>query len=807
MRASLKVSLSLLITLIVFSAFSLLAYSGLFNLIETNFYHPRIKNDFQKTAKDLDDKIARYHETNIERYSSGLQQGFITRSFQTNQVAEDIRQREAYFTRLRETYSDFLFCRFISPDGRRLHYSTNELDLRAREADRIVYREAAELKDLELSKVLISETDPYRLVMDSLRNRFVYSFPVRDSYNIFKGIALFYIKEMGLYNYLLNTPGYTYGELISVDESGLIANVQRETFTDEELQNLKDEVASIWQARPAAGSFDALLSLTYAGERYTLFTTVNPLYGNLGVIAPLSMFEIAPSMKIILMVSFFLTLFLVVFLILNLRQDPLLVASRRIKQFQIDFLQEYVDATESVNWDRWKRDLALKGPALKKEIKNGLGKINRSREKDIDELIDKSWDEIITVLGGKTGGELEDKSDLARIEAMLQRVVESGHLVVTGRAPAQVEEAEEVEAVEEAEEAAAAAAEEAEELEEVEEAEEVEAVEEAEEAAAAAAEEAEELEEVEEAEEVLEELEALAEIESLPAEPFEDLETLPSAEDEIEEAESEEPYRMAPLEELLSEEEAAAAVVAEEVEPEEAALVTAATPARQMSRVQSLSLRELQQKINQLRTSITVENGVYRIGKGVYDQEADGAKPELKTLADSVLKGSKRTSRGRPQPPSKRVPVSVTGFDIDEFINQFENPEKKRTQFMALVDISKRIGAVSVALLVREQDGFASELSLGLGDASVEKLRFGLDDPLTKNYFMQKKTLLINEEIGRVTQLKARFTKEDLKYLKKGVFFPSHFKNQDAVIFFGFGRTEDIDIDTILNQLNLNFQN
>jgi len=72
---------------------------------------------------------------------------------------------------------------------------------------------------------------------------------------------------------------------------------------------------------------------------------------------------------------------------------------------------------------------------------------------------------------------------------------------------------------------------------------------------------------------------------------------------------------------------------------------------------------------------------------------------------------------------------------------------------------------------------------------------------------MKKKTLLINEEIGRVTQLKARFTKEDLKYLKKGVFFPSHFKNQDAVIFFGFGRTEDIDIDTILNQLNLNFQN
>ena len=126
---------------------------------------------------------------------------------------------------------------------------------------------------------------------------------------------------------------------------------------------------------------------------------------------------------------------------------------------------------------------------------------------------------------------------------------------------------------------------------------------------------------------------------------------------------------------------------------------------------------------------------------------------------------------------------------------------------MALVDISKRIGAVSVALLVREKDAFTSELSLGLGDASVENLRFDLNDPLTRNYFIQKKTLLINDELGRVTQLKTRFTQEDLKYLKKGVFFPSHYKNRDAVLFFGFGRNEDLNIDTILYRLNIFFRN
>ncbi|MCK5616050.1 hypothetical protein KAR91_80045, partial [Candidatus Pacearchaeota archaeon] len=232
MRASLKVTLSLLISVVVFSAFSLVAYSGLFNIIETNFYHPRIKNDFQKTVAELDDKISRYHEINIKRYSSGLQQEFITRSFQLNQVAEDIQKRDGYFSRLRETYPDFLFCRLLSQDGKRIHYSTNERDLKVKESNRIVYLEVAELDDLDTSKVLVTDEDSYRLVGDSVRSRYIYSFPVMDSYHVFKGIALFYVRDIGLLNYLLNVSGYTYGELVSVGDSGLIANVPRETFTE-----------------------------------------------------------------------------------------------------------------------------------------------------------------------------------------------------------------------------------------------------------------------------------------------------------------------------------------------------------------------------------------------------------------------------------------------------------------------------------------------------------------------------------------------------------------------------------------------
>jgi hypothetical protein len=824
MRASLKVTLSLLISLLAFSAFSLIAYSGLFNIIESNFYHPRIKNEFQKTVEDLGEKARRYHEINIERYSSMLQKGFITRSFLTNQVAEDIKQREEYFSKLRETYPDFLFCRLLAVDGKRIHYSTYEQDIKMRERDRIIYHEIGELEDLDVSKVLIGEGEVFRLAMDSTGRRFIYSFPIKDDYQVFKGIALFYVRVQGLQSYLLNMPGYTYGEFVPVSYQGFVANVPRETFSEQDLLQVIAEVASSWQEHTANDSYSVLLGLTLAGQRYMLFTSVDRLYGNFGVLVPLSMFEIAPSMKMTLMISFFLTIFLVVFLLFNLKQDPLIVASQRIKRFQIDFLQDFVESKESVNWERWKRDLALKAPVLKKEIKNGLGRIKKSREKEIDELIDKSWDEIITILGGKAGVEIEDKTDLGRIEAMLQRVVDSGHLVITGGQAERVEptepgeEVEEAEAVEEAEEVeeleAVEEAEEVEELEAVEEAEEVEeleAVEEAEEVEEAeAVEEAEEVEEaveeveIKEAEEVLEELEVLPEIEPLPPEPYEELEALPGAGEEGEEevGEDMESYQVPPTTEEISSQEPARMT-------EQKGVVTGrpAVELAKKSKIQTYSLSDLKQSISRMQTSITVENGVYRIGDEVYEQRRRGSKPELQSLADTVL-GAPKEARIRVELNNEKViPVSTVGFDFDGYIKQFKDPEKQRTQFMALVDISKRIEAVSVAVLVKEQDAFTPQLTLGLGEESAKKLKFGLDDPLVKSYFKQKKTLLINEEIGKITQLKGRFTSNDLKYIKKAVFFPSHYRNRDAVLFFGFACDEDLRIDSILNRLNVSIGN
>ena len=51
-------------------------------------------------------------------------------------------------------------------------------------------------------------------------------------------------------------------------------------------------------------------------------------------------------------------MFLLVFLVFNLRQDPLVVLARRIKRFQLDVLSELIDGKERLDWKRWRDELA-----------------------------------------------------------------------------------------------------------------------------------------------------------------------------------------------------------------------------------------------------------------------------------------------------------------------------------------------------------------------------------------------------------------------------------------------------------------
>jgi hypothetical protein len=170
-------------------------------------------------------------------------------------------------------------------------------------------------------------------------------------------------------------------------------------------------VAQIW--RDNVLSLGRLHSgLTDTGLALLSMKTTQGLY--IGRLVNESVLGFPEALRIILLVSFLLTVYLILFLLLNIRQDNMTVIRNRIKGLQINLIKEYYDAKGDVDWDRWRKELQQRRKELHTELKRdlktkGQGKSRAGGDAEIDALIDKSWDELLPAIGGGSAGIDEEK--------------------------------------------------------------------------------------------------------------------------------------------------------------------------------------------------------------------------------------------------------------------------------------------------------------------------------------------------------------------------------------------------------------
>ena len=284
---------------------------------------------------------------------------------------------------------------------------------------------------------------------------------------------------------------------------------------------------------------------------------------------PESLFGLNRTLKLIILSAVFLTLFLLLFLLLNIKQEPALIVSERIKKLQLHLLWEHFERKQEIDWKRIKNELEGRREEVKQEILRGIGKVKKEEHQRLESLLDKSWDEILTVLGGKAAeSQAPPPVDINRLAELIEKALKNigggGALLPGSRVsearpvPSKPAEVPEHAGTEEGE--LQEAEEEVEEVEEVEEAEEVEELEPVEEL-----EEVKEVEPIEEAEEAeeLEPVEIGPVDETLEEEPAEELEEL-----EPTELEEVEPIELASTE-VATEELEAAELEPEVLKPEE----------------------------------------------------------------------------------------------------------------------------------------------------------------------------------------------------------------------------------------------
>jgi hypothetical protein len=526
-----KVAVSLLISVVLFAACAYLAFTGLFDLVETRFYNPSITRSLNQEIRQDAGTIQNFLAELQVRFAATLKNDAVQRSFLTNQSAEDIRNRSQLYGQLQEEFSGLQTVRFIDAGGSRIHYSTYGADILRESSAAIAYHNYGEVERyIPYETIEVEAMEPPKITLDAVEERILLSFPFTDFYEVYRGTALFSLSVRAVTERLINEGRITVGENVSILDNppGIVSGIPAV-----EKAVLIPIISSIWG--------DGILTLTTldsaSGASAALISSKTSQGIYTGRLVDESVFQFPLTMKIILLVSIYLTLYLTIFLLFNLRQDSMTVIQNRLKQLQLTLIEEYYNHKSDIDWSRWRWELEQRREAVRTELKRGI-KEKSGKESDIDLFIDKSWDELLSVIGGReriTAAGIDE----AKLQKILSRLLTNTNIAalpparVEGAVPVpetesaveELEELDETGAVESVEPAEAV-----EELEELDETGAVESVEPAE-----AVEELEELDEtgavesVEPAEAVeeLEELDETGAVESVePAEAVEELEEL-----------------------------------------------------------------------------------------------------------------------------------------------------------------------------------------------------------------------------------------------------------------------------------------
>jgi hypothetical protein len=272
--------------------------------------------------------------------------------------------------------------------------------------------------------------------------------------------------------------------------------------------------------------------------------------------------------------------------------------------------------------------------------------------------------------------------------------------------------------------------------------------------------------------------------------------------------------------------------------------------------IRTWTVAQLQKASEGARSAIIVENGVFRIKDEVYASGARGS-GRLKRIADEVMgheagaqAGAEGEGRGEPsggpaeeavsesefsgivdlmrdaepldlfkvvgadrepaaEPASaetaglKILKLKRNGLDYDEFLAAHPRSFSHTTQMKSLVEVSRRVAAVSAALLLKSADGWSPDLSIGFGDRTLAGLSFRTSEPFTSLLLEKRLAVAVDRPPGEVKTIRMRIDPEDLRYAKRMLLLPATFRGQEAYLFFVFAADSDILLENVLSNLQV----
>jgi len=518
----LKPVLALAISVLVYIGYTYLADKGLLDFIRTRYYNPSLIasyiNENSKDAEIVQNQIFELQE----KFAATLDDAAVRRSFMYNQTNADIFGRSRIFGLLLETTAGLQSVQFIDSNGIRIHYSTSAAHVLSQNNESASYRNYYEDEsNLPFDIIRVHEGGGAKFTLYEQYDRIIFSFPFFDSMDILRGTAIFTVSARALSEKLIAEGRLLFSDAVSLIEepSGILLGSPETSKSD-----IREKVSEIW----SNDQLDRVIIHTGdSGVAYSLVSskTENGMF--IGRLVNNSVFTVSDRMGLVFRLSLMLTFFLTVFFFLNLKPHPLTLVRSRVKLLRDNlFEQLYISKTREERV-KWILELEQRRDEIRAELKRNL-KLKPKTEKDIDSVIDKAWNELLTVIKTGTGYDASNQLTLEAKGTAVEYEIIGPEAAEEIEELDEIEDAEVIDDVEELDEAP-----EAEELEEAGETDNVETLDEIEEMV-----EIEELDEIEEAEAIDDDFDEASNAETLDEiEKIEELEELDEL-DENEEAEA-----------------------------------------------------------------------------------------------------------------------------------------------------------------------------------------------------------------------------------------------------------------------------
>ena len=452
MRTSLKVLISLIISLAVFVGFFFLTSSGYDSFTETKIYQPAVIRSINENLLEIAAASERWHNENAEIFKKVLKEDGVKRVSLQEQISSDIDQRNTLVSNLISTLPGFMGFRIIDSQYQKIHFSTFAEDILSKSTSMISYKKYNDNNKLiPYQHIAVLDGEDIKITSNSVYDFFLYCFPFYDIYDVYRGTAVFYVEGTSLFYQLMAEKLISIGDGLTMisDEAhtinGLLTGSQNIT-----LPELQEIILNDWERLP-----QNIRTISFEGKDNWVLITQKSNLGYVGRLAEKHIFLFPAAVKYFLIFTAFITLFLIFFLLLNIKRDKLFIAQNKIQQLHLSILRNYLKTSQTENWQELQQELEYHRHEVNTEIKRGIGKkLLRTKEKEIDEFLQKNWQEIFDIITKTAGAKLSEKTlsgtsahnvNMEELLSLLMETLKKGHKDSPNLAAQTMEEAAEAE--------------------------------------------------------------------------------------------------------------------------------------------------------------------------------------------------------------------------------------------------------------------------------------------------------------------------------------------------------------------------